>query len=88
MCGIFGYFDRYGKHLSDELLNGMGERLQHRGPDDRGHGRGGRGRGLGLDPVNPVDDHLDAFGQERLLGRQLFRRRQLALVAAHEARER
>lgn len=36
MCGIFGYFDRHGNNLSNEILLRMGHAIQHRGPDDQG----------------------------------------------------
>ncbi|HSV80252.1 MAG TPA: asparagine synthase (glutamine-hydrolyzing) [Ramlibacter sp.] len=36
MCGIFGYWDRARRPLADAVLQGMGERLRHRGPDDHG----------------------------------------------------
>ncbi len=36
MCGIFGYFDRARRPLAAGVLATMGERLQHRGPDDQG----------------------------------------------------
>jgi asparagine synthase (glutamine-hydrolysing) len=36
MCGIFGYFDFFRNQLDAEILQSMGEVLNHRGPD--GHG--------------------------------------------------
>jgi asparagine synthase (glutamine-hydrolysing) len=36
MCGIFGYRDRGGAALDAASLQGMGDRLVHRGPDDEG----------------------------------------------------
>jgi len=36
MCGIFGYWDRSRRPLADDVLQAMGERLRHRGPDDHG----------------------------------------------------
>lgn len=36
MCGIFGYFDRAGKTLSDAAIRAMGIAIRHRGPDDQG----------------------------------------------------
>lgn len=36
MCGIFGYFDRSGASLEAAALAAMGDRIRHRGPDDRG----------------------------------------------------
>src|SRR5687767_10947157 len=36
MCGIFGYWDRARRPLTDTVLAAMGERLRHRGPDDEG----------------------------------------------------
>lgn len=36
MCGIFGYFDRRGTPMPDEVLRRMGESIRHRGPDDYG----------------------------------------------------
>jgi asparagine synthase (glutamine-hydrolysing) len=36
MCGIFGYFDRDTRSLSEARLAAMGASLAHRGPDDRG----------------------------------------------------
>jgi asparagine synthase (glutamine-hydrolysing) len=36
MCGIFGYWDRERRALSDEALAGMASKLVHRGPDDEG----------------------------------------------------
>ena len=36
MCGIFGYWDRQRRSLSDATLDGMAHSLLHRGPDDQG----------------------------------------------------
>ncbi len=36
MCGIFGYFDRSGVPMPDATLQGMGQSIGHRGPDDSG----------------------------------------------------
>ncbi|MFO1245741.1 MAG: asparagine synthase (glutamine-hydrolyzing) [Ramlibacter sp.] len=36
MCGIFGYWDRHRRSLSDAALDGMAHSLLHRGPDDQG----------------------------------------------------
>ncbi len=36
MCGIFGYWDRQRRSLSDAALDGMAHSLLHRGPDDQG----------------------------------------------------
>jgi asparagine synthase (glutamine-hydrolysing) len=36
MCGIFGYWDRARRGLPDAVLQAMGERIAHRGPDDEG----------------------------------------------------
>jgi len=36
MCGIFGYFDRNGSSIDEEMLASMAKSIQHRGPD--GHG--------------------------------------------------
>lgn len=36
MCGIFGYYSRSGRSLSDPQLSSMGNSLLHRGPDDLG----------------------------------------------------
>jgi asparagine synthase (glutamine-hydrolysing) len=36
MCGIFGYWDRDRRALSDDVLAEMGRKLLHRGPDDEG----------------------------------------------------
>ncbi len=36
MCGIFGYWDRQRRSLSDAALDGMAHSLRHRGPDDQG----------------------------------------------------
>lgn len=36
MCGIFGYLDRSGATLGDDILRRMGDAIEHRGPDDHG----------------------------------------------------
>ncbi len=36
MCGIFGYWDRARRAMSDEALGQMASKLVHRGPDDEG----------------------------------------------------
>jgi asparagine synthase (glutamine-hydrolysing) len=36
MCGIFGYFDRSGVPMPDATVQGMGQSIGHRGPDDSG----------------------------------------------------
>ncbi len=36
MCGIFGYYNTKYHPLKEELLNQMGQRIAHRGPDDTG----------------------------------------------------
>jgi len=36
MCGIFGYINRKGRRLSSSVLEEMGNRLRHRGPDYTG----------------------------------------------------
>ncbi|MES3002067.1 MAG: asparagine synthase (glutamine-hydrolyzing) [Pseudomonadota bacterium] len=36
MCGIFGYWDRQRRALGDVALQGMAQKLAHRGPDDEG----------------------------------------------------
>lgn len=36
MCGIFGYFHRFGESLPTETLRAMGDVIRHRGPDDQG----------------------------------------------------
>src|SRR6478609_6616132 len=36
MCGIFGYWDRQRRALDDAALQGMAQKLAHRGPDDEG----------------------------------------------------
>ena len=36
MCGVWGYWDRSGRALPAEALDGMGRKLVHRGPDDQG----------------------------------------------------
>jgi asparagine synthase (glutamine-hydrolysing) len=36
MCGIYGYWDRGRRAMSDDALAAMGRKLAHRGPDDEG----------------------------------------------------
>ncbi|ODT66232.1 MAG: asparagine synthase (glutamine-hydrolyzing) [Pelagibacterium sp. SCN 63-23] len=36
MCGIFGYFDRQGRGLSERTLAAMASAIRHRGPDEQG----------------------------------------------------
>lgn len=36
MCGIFGYFDRSGNSLGEDVLARMSSAIAHRGPNDRG----------------------------------------------------
>lgn len=36
MCGIFGYFDRQGRSLEDQVLAAMANSIRHRGPDGQG----------------------------------------------------
>lgn len=36
MCGIFGYFDRHGRSLTDQTLAAMAHSIRHRGPDGQG----------------------------------------------------
>ncbi len=36
MCGIYGYYDRAERSLSEEALDRMAHALRHRGPDDHG----------------------------------------------------
>ena len=36
MCGIYGFFDRTGRNLSEQTLAAMDASLVHRGPDDSG----------------------------------------------------
>lgn len=36
MCGIFGYFDRSGVSVREEVLRAAGRAIEHRGPDDHG----------------------------------------------------
>ena len=36
MCGIFGYFDFHKNVIEDSILEAMGKRIEHRGPDDHG----------------------------------------------------
>ena len=36
MCGIFGYFNLKRESLEHDFILKMGQKLQHRGPDDEG----------------------------------------------------
>lgn len=54
MCGIFGYFDRTGEGVRADALAAMGERIRHRGPDDRGV-HAGRGVALGNQRLSIID---------------------------------
>ena len=36
MCGIFGYFNRQGIDLPQQVVQAMGKAIAHRGPDDQG----------------------------------------------------
>ena len=36
MCGVFGVFDREGRHGGRDALAAMGREMRHRGPDDAG----------------------------------------------------
>lgn len=56
MCGIFGYWDRGRRVLTDEALVGMGQRIVHRGPDDGGiHHRPERGVAIGNQRLSIID---------------------------------
>jgi asparagine synthase (glutamine-hydrolysing) len=56
MCGIFGYWDRAGRAMTDEQLALMGARLAHRGPDDAGtHHAPGRGVAIGNRRLSIID---------------------------------
>ena len=56
MCGIFGYFDRRGTQIPDEILEQMGESIRHRGPDDEGiHHRSERGVAIGNRRLSIID---------------------------------
>lgn len=56
MCGIFGYWDRERRALTDEALAGMAQRLFHRGPDDGGiHHRPERGVAIGNQRLSIID---------------------------------
>src|ERR1044071_4482994 len=37
MCGISGWFLRPGRSRDDKQLIAMADRIEHRGPDDRGY---------------------------------------------------
>lgn len=54
MCGIFGYMHRLGGNLSPEILNLMGQSIQHRGPDDCGIYQG-KGFALGNQRLSIID---------------------------------
>ena len=56
MCGIFGYWDRGRRALTDEALAGMAQRIFHRGPDDGGiHHRPERGVAIGNQRLSIID---------------------------------
>ncbi len=56
MCGIFGYWSRDKRALSDEQLRAMAQQLVHRGPDDEGvwH-QPQRGVGIGNRRLSIID---------------------------------
>ena len=37
MCGISGWFLKHGESRDNEQLVAMADRIEHRGPDDRGY---------------------------------------------------
>jgi asparagine synthase (glutamine-hydrolysing) len=56
MCGIFGYWDRGGEPLGDDILQSMAQALVHRGPDDQGiHHLPARGAGIGSRRLSIID---------------------------------
>jgi asparagine synthase (glutamine-hydrolysing) len=56
MCGIFGYWDRGGSTLNDNVLVNMARKLVHRGPDDEGiRHRPGRGAAVGCRRLAIID---------------------------------
>jgi asparagine synthase (glutamine-hydrolysing) len=56
MCGIFGYWDRQQRPLSDDALHAMAQRLHHRGPDDEGiHHVPARGVAIGNRRLSIID---------------------------------
>ncbi|GAC1600241.1 MAG: asparagine synthase (glutamine-hydrolyzing) [Ramlibacter sp.] len=56
MCGIFGYWDRAGRALRDDVLIDMARKLVHRGPDDEGiRHRPGRGAAIGCRRLAIID---------------------------------
>jgi asparagine synthase (glutamine-hydrolysing) len=56
MCGIFGYWDRGGRALDDDVLLDMARKLVHRGPDDEGvRHRPGRGAAVGCRRLAIID---------------------------------
>jgi asparagine synthase (glutamine-hydrolysing) len=56
MCGIFGYWSREKRALSDDALKAMAQKLVHRGPDDEGiwH-QPQRGVGIGNRRLSIID---------------------------------
>jgi asparagine synthase (glutamine-hydrolysing) len=36
VCGIFGYFNRQGESMPQDVVSIMGQAIRHRGPDDQG----------------------------------------------------
>lgn len=54
MCGIFGYFDRSGQSLSDDIVAAMGNAIAYRGPDDSGI-YAGQGVALGNQRLSIID---------------------------------
>ena len=56
MCGIFGYWDRPRRPLTEEALHGMARTLVHRGPDDEGiYHRPERGVAVGNRRLSIID---------------------------------
>jgi asparagine synthase (glutamine-hydrolysing) len=56
MCGIFGYWDRGRRPMEDRLLEVMGHKLRHRGPDDEGiRHQPQRGVALGSKRLSIID---------------------------------
>ena len=47
MCGIFGYFDQFGKVMPNDVFLQMGAAIAHRGPDGLGVYHPDKGIGLG-----------------------------------------
>ena len=56
MCGIFGYWDRERRPVSDGVLEEMARQLVHRGPDDQGiHHQRERGAAVGNRRLSIID---------------------------------